>query len=317
MKNISILSIVVILLIFGCRKKLDINIPEGQKHIVVNGIINADSLITVSVSKSQDILDNNKIPLLEDANVKLFKDDIFVENLTHIDSGVYTSTQIPDIGANYKISVDYNNLKSVTAQMSLTNPVQIMSVDTTVEVKEEDYGDGFKYTYYDIHYKIKLTDNGNNNDYYFLALCVLNPEFEYDETGGEPTFIGYKEYNGYFDSNDPVFRKDNIDFTLDGMYGSVFTDEYFQGLEYTINLSNSFYPSEEFGLKSDEYPSIIKIKLLTVSEDIYRYITSYNLNQYTQYDPFAQPVQIYTNIENGLGLFSGYTMDVDSLVLDF
>lgn len=313
MKKFIVLSISVILAFSACEKKLDIDIPEGEKHIVVNGLITPDSLLTVSVSKSQNILEDDDILFLTDATVKLFGNDIFVENLIHVDLGVYISTLIPEIGVNYKINVDYNNLKSVNAEMILHNPVEIVSVDTTVEVHTNDYG-GDTYKEYEIHYKIKIEDDGNTNDYYFLALSLIQPLYEYDEYG-LPTFVGYEETNEYFNTNDPVFR-DNNEFTLDGMFGSVFTDELFNGTQYTVNISTGYsFDSYTGKLDGEEY--LIKVKLLTVTEEIYRYITSYNLNQKTKYDPFAQPVQIYSNIENGLGLFSGYTMDVDSLVMDF
>ena len=314
MKKIIILSVAIILIITACEKKLDIDIPEGEKHIVVNGLITPDSLLAVSVSKSQNILEDDDISFLTDAAVKLFGNDIFVENLLHVNSGVYISTLIPEIGVNYKINVDYNNLKSVVADMILKNPVEIVSVDTTVEVHTNDYGGGDTYQEYEIHYKIKIEDDGNTNDYYFLALSLIQPLYEYDEYG-LPTFVGYEETNEYFNTNDPAFR-DNNEFTLDGMFGSVFTDELFNGTQYTLNISTGhFFDGYYRKLDGEEY--IIKVKLLTVTEDIYRYIISYNLNQKTKYDPFAQPVQIYSNIENGLGLFSGYTMDVDSLVLNF
>jgi len=40
----SLLILFVFLIIFGsCRKKLNIDIPDTEKHIVLNGIINPDS----------------------------------------------------------------------------------------------------------------------------------------------------------------------------------------------------------------------------------------------------------------------------------
>lgn len=313
MRNIIIISVAVIFILSSCEKKLDIDIPDGQKHIVLNGIINPDCLIQVSVSKSQNILDNDDIQYLTDADVKLYKNDEFIENLIHSDSGLFKSTVFPEIGANYRINVDYDNLTSVYAHNTLKNPVDIFSVDTVIEVHTQNGGGEDPYQEYEIHYKIKIDDNGNTNDYYFLALSRISPYYEY--IGEEYIFMGYVEYPEYYDTNDPVLRGSNNEFTLDGMQGKVFSDELFNGTQHTIDISTNIY-YEVFKDKSEqEY--LVNIKLLTVTEEIYRYITSYNLNQQSKYDPFAQPVQIYTNIENGLGLFSGYTMYVDSLVMDF
>ncbi len=313
MKKVILVSVALILIITACEKKLDIDIPEGQKHLVVNGIINPDSLIQIRLSKSQNVLDNNDIEFLSTADVKLFKDDEFVENLIHTDTGMYLSSVFPDLNSEYKLTVDYSGLNPVSAVNTLTPPVNILSVDTTISIRIEDYGEGYIDTVYEVHFQIKIRDNGNNTDYYFLGLSSLQPVYE--EYNDELILTGYEEYNEWFDSNDHVFRGRKNDFSLDGIQGKVFTDELFNGNEYTVNVRTQLYNYNNFDLGKSSLTYFIK--LLTVTEDIYRYITSYNLNQQTQFDPFSQPVQIYTNIENGLGLFSGYTMDVDSLIVDF
>lgn len=313
MKKIIIISVAVILTLSSCEKKLDIDLPEGQKHIVVNGIINPENLIEVRLSKSQNILDNDDIQNLTDAEIKLYKNDEFVEILIHTDTGLYTSSVFPEINADYKLTVDYPGLNSVSAVNTLKYPVNILSVDTIFEMRIEDYGLGYIDTVYEVQFQIKIQDEGNRSDYYFLGLSSLQPV--YDLINNELVLVGYEEVNEWFESNDHVFRGYNDDFILNGIQGKVFTDELFNGIEYTVNVTVQYYTYNEFEYK--QIPLSYYIKLLTVNEDIYRYITSYNLNQNSKYDPFSQPVQIFTNIENGLGLFSGYTMDVDSLIEEY
>lgn len=48
------------------------------------------------------------------------------------------------------------------------------------------------------------------------------------------------------------------------------------------------------------------VELYSLSQEMYRYQTSY-LNQIiNEQDPFAEPVQVYSNIHNGIGIFAGY-----------
>ena len=316
MKNSILIIAITTILFSACEKILDIDIPDNRKHIVVNGIVNSDSLIQLQVSKSQNVLDTDDILFLTNASVKLYANNTLIEDLIHADSGVYVSNVIPEIGVDYKINVEYDNLKSVNAHIMLQNPAEIISIDTIIELLDnvyeggESYGDEGLYQQYEIHYEVRIADTGNSNDYYFLALSRLQPIYDYENE--IPVITGYEEMIEYYDSNDPVFRGSNNEYTLDKMYGKVFSDEIFNGKEYNIDISTNYF-KDEF----QEEPAKIYIKLLTVNSDIYRYITSFNLNQQSKYDPFAQPVQIYSNIENGLGLFSGYTMDVDSLILDF
>ena len=49
----------------------------------------------------------------------------------------------------------------------------------------------------------------------------------------------------------------------------------------------------------------IRIYLHNISKSYYYYRTSLELYQNTSGNPFAQPVQVYSNIENGFGIFAG------------
>ncbi len=312
MKNILYTTIAILFIFSSCEKKLDIDLPESEKKIVVNGIVNPDSLMTVRVSKSLNVLDNGEVQYLSDASVKLYKDDVFVESLNNMDSGYFKTTVVPEINSNYNLTVDYAGLNSVNASINLQEPVQIISIDTITEVQINNYGDGFIETSFITHFNIKISDDASKANYYFLSLSALIPI--YDIVGEDLIIVGYEEGNMYFESDDPVFRNSDS-FTLDNMYGFVFSDEMFNGIEYTLDIDHYLNKLDDQGL--NEYGTMYYVKLLTVTKDVYNYVTSYNLNQYTQYDPFAQPVQILTNVENGLGLFSGYTMDVDSVFIEY
>ncbi len=317
MKKIILLSVVVTLLMAACeqmKKEIDINISDAEKHIVINGIINPDSLITVRISQSQNILDDSKINYLTSADVKLYENDVFVEYIQHKDTGVFKSTIKPEIGKEYKITVDYGKMKTAIATTLLKEANKILKVDTSMQLGYSGYyneageyiEDGYANSY-DINFKVKFKDNGETEDYYFLALAVKQPEYTQDSP---PVFIGYKEYpEVFFNTNDVVFKDYNQEYILDGLYGMVFSDEKFNGAYYSLNFKSTIHDK---GL--DKKPLIV-IKLLTVPKDIYQFILTRNKNEQTTGDPFAQPVQIYSNIENGLGIFSYYAMDVDSLLI--
>lgn len=313
MRKIIFPALVLILIFASCEKKLDINLPDSEKHIVLNGIINPDSLIKVRISKSQNVLDNSDIEYLSEADVKLFKDGEFLENLTSTGSGYFISSINPEINAVYKLTVDYSVLNSVSTQNVLRNPVSIISVDTSKHITINDYGDGYTDTAITMDFKIKLHDNANTSEFLFLSLTSMKPVYDYN--GDIPYLTGYEEVSEYFDSNDPVFRDGNNDFTIEKSSGKIFKDELFNGNDYEIEVNIQHY----FSMYQPEHfdSSMFYIKLYTVSEDFYKYVKSYNLNQQSEYDPFAQPVQVFTNIENGLGLFTGYTIDTDSLIIEF
>jgi hypothetical protein len=318
MKKAIILSLTAMILLTACdkmKKEISLDISDAEKHIVINGILNTDSLIKVRISQSQNILDDSDIKYLTSADIKLYENNNFVEYLYHTDTGVYTSTIRPEIGKEYKLTVDYGNMKTATATTTLKTPNKIIKVDTSMQIgysgyyneETDEYIEDESIHNYDISFKVKIQDDAETKNYYFIALAVMQPEYTYDEP---PVFIGYKEYTEVFNTNDVVLKNYNQEYTLDGIRGMVFSDEKFNGTHYNLNFNSTIYDS---GL---EKKPIIKVKLLTVPKDVYQFILTRNKNQETDGDPFSQPVQIFTNIENGLGIFSYYTMDVDSFIIN-
>jgi hypothetical protein len=316
MKPIYFTIAAFLFIITACEKKLDIDLPDSEHHIVLNGISSPDSIIRVIVTKSQNALDNDQIVELNDAIVQLYRNGEYVEDMQHIGSGLFESSILAQQDESYMIMAEYNELESVTVKYSLQEPIPIARIDTAFEVETYDYGDGYSYSDFILHYSVSIDDHINTNDYYFLSVSRLMPLYSFPF--GEPVFEGYYEEVDYIDSNNPVLSDYNNEFVLDGMWGKVFSDEIFNGTLYELDFETYLY--YDYGgdivLELDE-PAYLVVKLLTVNEDIFRYIYSFNLNQESEFDPFAQPVQIFSNVENGLGLMSGYTMHTDTIELNY
>jgi hypothetical protein len=316
MNKYIILAIITFFTLQACEKKLDIDLPENEKKIVLNGIINPDSLIRVNVSRSQNILDKDEdIQYLINADVQLFINDEYAEDLIYSDRGYYESSIIPQTENIYEITVAYPSLNSISAKTKLISAVPILNVDTTViqEQNDDRYSEFPVYNGYEIHYKIDIKDNADERNYYFLSLYSIVPSF--DEEGN---LTEYYDYYEWYDSNDLIYNDENQDFIIDGIHGKVFSDELFNGNTYTIDLETYYWPQRD-DVGNIYQPSDVKtyIILLTVNEEMFRYIKSYNLNQTTVDNPFAQPVQIFSNVDEGLGLFTGYSKHVDSLIFNY
>jgi hypothetical protein len=48
--------------------------------------------------------------------------------------------------------------------------------------------------------------------------------------------------------------------------------------------------------------------LVNTSEAYFNYLKSFNMYQRASGNPFATPVQVYSNVENGMGIFAGGTL---------
>ena len=51
-----------------------------------------------------------------------------------------------------------------------------------------------------------------------------------------------------------------------------------------------------------------EIRLVNTSEAYFNYLKSFNMYQRASGNPFATPVQVYSNVENGMGIFAGGTL---------
>jgi hypothetical protein len=55
--------------------------------------------------------------------------------------------------------------------------------------------------------------------------------------------------------------------------------------------------------------------LKEITEDLYRYYYSYEEHLYAKDDPFSEPVTVFSNVNNGLGIVGAFAQDVDSIKL--
>ena len=286
----NLIYIVLFLIIsVSCEKIIDINIPEKDKKIVINSIISTDSLIKVNVSKSLNILDNQNAIFLNDATVKLYEDNVFIEQLTNITNGNYKSqTFYPQVGKNYKIEVSSNGLKTITAENKIPNKVTINKIDTITKNVEG---------YNTFEFTINFTDPVNEENYYFLEAKSFVP-LGYDNYGN---IIDYDIQNLYIFSDDKI-----VDSEIDYNGGIIFNDKLINGQTYPLKIN-----IDKYNFYNDT--NMVYIYLNSVSKDFYLYVKSYSMNVNNRNDPFAEPVQVYENINNGYGIFAGYSSYVDSL----
>ena len=294
MKKIYLFSTIVFIL-FSCTKEVVIPIDQSKAKLVVNGLFNTDSLWKIEVSASRYIYDTTSLPLINDANVTITDQDNNSLQLSNQGQGIYTSNiEKPEIGNSYFISVSHPDYDNVSSSNQLPSAVNITNIDW----QEQILIDG------ELKRKVKITFiDSPDPDYYVLRLqahvWTVEEEGNTSDTSREIIPV-------YFSSqNAAVENKNDNDF-----YSSTnFTDALFNDGEYTIDiLADEFYftgkeeDSEEdiFGIDS------ISIVMSKVSQEYYYYESSYQSFTSSRYS-FAQPVQVYSNIENGHGIFAGFS----------
>jgi hypothetical protein len=294
-----ILSFSICLLIFAsCETIIDLDIPQKPPSIVVNTFFNPDSIWSVELSKSQHILDNAALSVITDASVKIFNGSTLVEQLEHTSGGKYVSVsgKFPKANISYRIEVSSSGMNSVDATDIIPAPTEIFSADTgRVSFEGQNY----------FEVKVGFKDNTSEKNYYNLQVWGIVSQYVYDGFGVIIDTI-YYEQPVYFTSNDILFEGEKW-FDLNG---ASFSDNLIQSGTYKASLLIDEYQifgqKDPGGQKTGGYDLLI-IALKSVSESFYKYNRSYKKFQEAQGNPFAQPVQVYNNINSGYGIFAGYS----------
>ena len=139
-----------------------------------------------------------------------------------------------------------------------------------------------------------------------------NPVFE------EKNYYAYQMQDVYF-SNDEIF----VDKRLSKGYGgwkpyfsNVFDDSLISTGGHTFTLDSPKMPRIIFGSMTSSsksqntpLPPQVMIELQAISPELYHYLKSAELYRLTYNDAYAEPVQIYGNVEGGWGIFGALSYD--------
>ncbi|MBI4649618.1 MAG: DUF4249 domain-containing protein [Bacteroidia bacterium] len=286
----------IISTLFSCTKVIDIDIDEKEKKIVVNSIFCSDSIINVQVSKSLGILeDNANVQYINNAEVRIVQNGSPLEMLSDNLFGMYHSENIAQSGKSYNIEVTVPGYSTVTATTNLPSPVPIISIDTALTVS-------FLYNQYikNLNCNIRFQDPSGADNYY--ALAISNETID--------TF-GYSNKNYvWYSGSDPFIDNEATWGELpNNGYGTIFPDALFDGNQFIFKIT-----IDEYNLYTGTNNLIFY--LYSLPQELYRYLISFNLYQNARFDPFAEPVQVYSNSSNGFGIFTGYSISCDTVLFE-
>ncbi len=313
MKKLLIFASIIILFFIGiaCEKTIDIDLEDAKIRIVLNSGLTPDSIISVNITRSRHILDNADIIPLADAVVKLYEDDVFIGNMTYKYNGFYTIDYYPIIGKTYKVEVEHSNFDNVFGLTKIPESVNILSIDTTKSFDEN----GNEY----YNFFIKFRDPSLTSNYYMVSMRNRYSYEMWDENMitidtlyvGPDTTIVQEEHGGYrwVETTDKIwFQTDDmiVDAQIYNSNSVIFSDELIDGQEYLLKLKVDKY---NFYQDTNQ----IYVDFYSISPEYYKYLVSFNKHQEAHNDPFAEPVIVFSNIVDGIGILGGMSSKTDSL----
>jgi len=271
----------------SCKKVIDIELPDTAPKIVVNSFFTDSSRIKVHLSKSIGILEGTA-PDIPNASVVVKRNGVIIDTM-YLESGFYYSHILAERNNHYTLEVSAPGMDSVFCEDIIPEKAVLQS--------------------YVCNDSVLIDEDGR-------AISELNLDFQ-DLSG--PSFYEIKletydvihnnSWGVWFEKNsDPIITSTGL---LDYNPSTIiFTDKLFDGKHCSVKI---YFVSDDWSDFS------LKISFRSVSESYYKYKAKQFAYLFSlQNDIFSgmsEPVNLYSNITGGYGIFAGYSSDEKDIIV--
>ena len=296
MKKILYGFLPIILLFSACEKTEDIvDFPVKDPELVVNSMFTPGENFEFQVSRSLSVLDNADLGNLSGATIYLYEDGNLIDTITEQNSNEwYFSDKTPVLGKTYAIKVYHQGYNYLEAEDVVPAPVSIGQLSYIVKDSSTYYDDysGESYGNCTFDLTVNFNDPESSENYYLFSGYsysiddyygdTLKDNISFDEKEGEDAFV-------------EVYSSE----------GLIFSDKYFNGKSFSFTVE-----VEDWNFSTGK---IYFFVLNSLSRDAYLYKKSLAMYEDAHNNFFSEPVQVYNNIENGYGIFAGFSSTTDSI----
>ncbi len=263
----------------SCRQLVNDEFPWFEPRLALNALVTADSLITVHVSVAGQVT-HDSLPVLEQATVLVAVDSGLPMPLTYKGKGLYVSDFKAQSLKTYRCMAQTNELGTATTWCKVPAPAILQNV-------------------------------------------TLDP-YGWVNSDGEPSAtIGFTIRNQwpdtlYFEAWVAIYSASVSETELKLYFQQQLRLGYFSNLnqpDSVIQKSFNIQPSSTNWYSRTAYV----LYLRAVSPDYYHYTESLDLYTEGRYPDFttgsAIPYNLYSNIENGYGIFAAYTLTLSDTLI--
>lgn len=281
------------LALYSCEKEIPLDAEQSDSRLVFNSIFSANDTIFVNLSKSKSILDEQYVdPSITGAIITLLDaNGNLLATAEEVGLGNYFIADVlPEVGKTYELRAVKSGFENISATSYTPSIISIASLDTMTAAN----GD-FDFTF-------NINDPASESNYYGISMIAyyrIIDEFSMDTFYWEVPYYTTQEV--YIDNG----TQDIDGQTYDSEF--FFSDKTFNGTSFSFKGSK--YAEDWEGPELLYYVAVVR----SMSEDLYKYKISYQKYSETQGNFFAEPVRVYSNVENGFGIFGGASEYRDTL----
>ena len=300
MKSNRLVFFLFLAVITACETVVDIDIPIDPPSLVINSTLIDDEYIKVHISQSQHILDEERYKTVTGATVEIYENGDLLTTLPDSLEGHYISaTHKPTRGNTYEVRVTKAGFETASARVLLPlDTVDIISIKMdTIQENSNGYIQDY------LAFNVEIKDNKDYNNYYSISIYKRLFSYSYDFSVTPPLVID----SAYMFIKLPDLRSNDPSLEEHQSNGSsiLFNDELFNGKTFQMEVLAYIWFDPYY---EGDVTYFVSVK--NTSESYYLYTLSTKLQTFAGENPFAQPVMVYSNIENGFGIFGAYNTAV-------
>ena len=320
MKKLVIYLLGLMLVFSSCEKAVEYNIDDDIVKPVVYAFL-SDNKATVRLFWSSSYVSDNDEPEINDASIMLYEGENLLGTLAFVSDGVYELTGIcPKANVEYTITIDVPGYEgSIVAKTTMPAkvPADLYVTEDTICSEGEDT------VFYRHNLSLVIDDPGGVINYYWYnvdKVMYLDGE-EYCEK------VEVIPSRGWINNSYPLMFNVFERASTGGYCNIMFNDKYIDGsrYEYDVNglsdykIENPDYvPPDQSGFYSiDDMFFVVDSAYLvpyfrTINYDYYKfYCDAIGQSQATLNT--SEAYYVYSNVENGYGIFAAYCEVSDTI----
>lgn len=282
------LFLLVLFILCGCRKIVDVPRPPKDPELVL--FANMDQLKTdVFVTETRSEEERDVIDGLSDVIVKIEGPEGNIFTIPNFQDGNYYANFQPESGKPYILTAEKNGFEIVQSTVTLPPPVDLLSLE--IELLDSIRLDSSKVRYF-YQFDIQLEKQNDEIEYYevnsvFPAKILVDSNFH--DGVRIPEIL-------------PTPNTNTIELDYRGQF-------------FVSNVdSNKISFGSAFDLRTGEFLKKVQIEVKSSNLENYEYANSLsNLRKFDDGELITlDPIELYSNVENGRGFFAAHQTDTIS-----
>ena len=275
---------------------VEIDPPAYDVSLVFHETLsNEDSVVRVTLTRNYGILDNVDYSqwFVRGATVEWWKNGVKIMDLLPLSADsnfVYTAplSQKLQPGDTYEIRVSHPDFEPVRAVQTMPEPLSAFTnAILSRGVTTNQFGERLS------ELEVSFADAAGVADFY-----EINMYGRYQ----------YVQFTGFEPDGTPIY--DTIQYLNRVYFETTFDPNIQKGLGESVLISDQLFDGKEYKFKGQFYDynendstTVFYLDIRHTTPEYFNWSRSYQARADNADNPFAEPVNVFNNLENGLGIF--------------